>query len=157
MFYVIVILICIFLIISCISLIISVVGHLYIFFWKISVSSNRRIFDASINVLWPLHVFMFIAVVMHLGKLQETVRDRQAWCAIVHGVSESDATGQLNTPPLQWYAFVPSLSFCVLLVLFFKKLDYSAPAFILIDYSLNLISFQIDGDDMKQGRDFFIL
>ena len=81
------------------------------------------------------------------------VRDRQAWCAVVHGVSESDTTGQLNTPPLQWYAFVPSLSFCVFLVLFFKKLDYSAPDFILIDYSLNWISFQIDGDDMKQGRD----
>ena len=58
-------LICIFLIISCISLIISVVGHLYVFFCKISVSSNWQIFDASINVLRPLHAFMFIAVVKH--------------------------------------------------------------------------------------------
>ena len=90
---------------------------------------------------------------MHLGKLQEMVRDRQAWYAVVHGVSESETTGQLNTTPLQWYTFVPSLSFCVFLVLFFKKLDYSAQGFILIDYSLNLISFQIDGNDTKQGRD----
>ena len=110
--YFIVILICIFLIISCISLIISVVGHLYVFFWKLPVSSNWQIFDASINVLQPLHVFMFIAVVMHLGKLQEIVRDREAWYAVVHGVSESDTNGQLNTTPLQWYTFVPSLSFC---------------------------------------------
>ena len=26
---------------------------------------------------------------MNLGKLQEMVRDRQAWCAAVHGVEKS--------------------------------------------------------------------
>ena len=33
---------------------------------------------------------------MNLGKFQEMVRDREAWCAAVHEVTESDMTWQLN-------------------------------------------------------------
>ena len=34
---------------------------------------------------------------MNLGKLREMVRDREAWCAVVHGASnELDMTGRLN-------------------------------------------------------------
>ena len=36
------------------------------------------------------------AMDMNLGKLWEMVRNREDWHAVVHGVAESDMTGQLN-------------------------------------------------------------
>ena len=36
------------------------------------------------------------AIDMNLGRLQEMMKDREAWPAAVHGVTESDKTGRLH-------------------------------------------------------------
>ena len=63
------------------------------------------------------------AMDMNLGKLQKIVRHREPWCAAVHGVTESDRTGQLNKNNIYESVMLAAQS-CLTLC---DPMDYNSP------------------------------
>ena len=49
---------------------------------------------------------------MSLTKFGKTVKDKEAWCAAVHGVAESGTTWQLNKNNRMRYREFPGIMMC---------------------------------------------
>ena len=71
-------------------------GGWYMDIWPSFCIGDRACFCITIYVPWWLDGITNSTMDTNLGKLRETVRDREAWCAVVHGSKELDTNKRLN-------------------------------------------------------------
>ena len=88
----------------CVSFQISALG---VFFQTSPRSgiAGSYIWQFLFSVFYGISILFSDSINMNLGKLWETVRDRKAWCAAVHGVAKSQTrlSNRTTTYPFpQW-------------------------------------------------------
>ena len=61
-------------------------------YWKKTIALTRQTFVGKAMSL----VFNMLSRLVNLSELREMVMDREAWCAVIHGVAKSWTRLRLN-------------------------------------------------------------
>ena len=89
---------------------------------------------------------------MGLGRLQQLVMDREAWCTVVHGVTESDMTERLNwTETVEHNDLHCFWKKMRILVSFQKEIHHSSCQIIFFHMYLSILQIGNSGSKKSTG------